>query len=328
MNDADEKSQVCRYHPQERFDSEYMCTVHRGGGKIQRALDNAVSHMAKNAERRGGHVAFTVTFEDGRLLSVTDNTPIRTPIKFEPLSLTKADEEFNEAFHAVTSEIMARSGVPAEYAPNLRMELGKRYVTRDGRITEPAAETKALSSEVRAKYPFTVRIGRLEEFYKGNGSYDMGRQEMPYCLDLVREYDDETPMPPVIQGLDAQIRAAMGLQLEVGKRYVTRSGHVTEPMTATSSTLVSRKYPFSTTVNGGFHVFKANGSWNMNNADLPCDLDLVSEHVSAVTMKLPTSVPFAEVRFEVDRGPSLTACECGSEACGYTTHSTWCPKRS
>lgn len=73
----------------------------------------------------------------------------------------------------------------------MKLELGKRYVTRDGRVTSPLSHF----DQEGALYPYCARIdGELDEdYWQADGAYLYDGRA--YKFDLVREYVDTDPFP-------------------------------------------------------------------------------------------------------------------------------------
>lgn len=93
----------------------------------------------------------------------------------------------------------------------LELQVGKRYVTRDGRSTS-VVEASSKPDGSPSAFPFRAKLGsdQFDTHYAKNGRWMTNGK--PHKHDLVAEFS--------------------GIMLEAGKRYVTRNGEVSKPINA------------------------------------------------------------------------------------------------
>jgi hypothetical protein len=180
------------------------------------------------------------------------------------------------------------SELPQEVKPTLTLELGKRYVTRDGSITEPLEAYTQRTSGGISGGPFRLAFTALldtnqqyEETWCSNGCYYTDGPKS--ILDIVSEYVEE--VNPT-------------LTLEVGKRYVTRDGRVTGTMDFSNSNVF---HGYRAVVGDNQHpsYWKSDGSWS----DVgETSFDLVSEYEPgiSVSFELPPQVTLAPAPLPID----------------------------
>jgi len=139
------------------------------------------------------------------------------------------------------------------------LEVGKRYVTRNGRVTGPIYEVPMPG----CIHSFACVIGENTYTYTAHGAFFHGHVSQD---DLVKEYIEQP--------------AAKKFIVELGKRYVARNGKVSAPVQKWSSP----NYPFMAYFDGVTRTFTDQGSVAHH---YPDSYDLVAEYIEA-----PAAKPF------------------------------------
>lgn len=106
---------------------------------------------------------------------------------------------------------MTSTNTRGNKAPSLTLQVGKRYVQRDGTVTGGLVENG------NSYYPFRCHV--LERNWEADGTWMRGARNQ---RDIVAEYQEpEAPQEPKEKSTMSNIK------LEVGKRYVQHDGTVT-----------------------------------------------------------------------------------------------------
>lgn len=191
--------------------------------------------------------------------------------------------------------------------PTIELEAGKRYLTRAGEVVGPLAETP------HRWYPFFDPASKTT--YARNGRVWLGEESRGDLVAVVadgaaprptaesvlrslverleRDLDDTTVSLDAIHEqvrtarvfLDNQPKNPMPLQLEIGKRYVTRDGQVTSPVRSSGNGV----YPYAVDDllrTGERELYTDCGRWGFY---LEHRLDLVSEYVEETQPSEPNA---------------------------------------
>jgi hypothetical protein len=148
----------------------------------------------------------------------------------------------------------------------LKLELGKKYITRNGAWTAGPIEKNTSHDNMpyKAKF-FNIETGKEcdEIVYRHQGHYWVFNDDGYFCnpveheYDLVSEYTEEAKV----------------FKIEAGKRYITRSGKITQPVQVDPI----RNQPFMAKIGGDTKWYSPNGYW-LNERD-QSEHDLVEEFV-------------------------------------------------
>lgn len=191
---------------------------------------------------------------------------------------------------------------------SFKIELGKRYVTRDGKYYTYAIVTSTANSQ----FPYAATLYKKETgnrhlhfTYTESGSHD-GRTES--SCDLVAEYIPEKP-----------------LELEIGKTYRSRDGKLTTKIISESSN--KDNYDF---ISDSHYHFQKNGSFHSKKVgSFSYPLDLVEEVVSGESQKILTLPLVVGKKYVAKDGQIVTVTETKYETtrgmtrlCKYNTD-TW-----
>jgi len=149
----------------------------------------------------------------------------------------------------------------------LTLEVGKRYVTRDGQITDPLEPFEPLVRSRLAFLAFLDLNRQVKQTWCPDGCYYADGAPSKY--DLVSLYEEPaTPTPPVNPPLT----------LEVGKRYVARDGRVTSPLLVDHCDPI---YPFTDGDGDGDITWRPDGQWSIAGDS---SRDLIKEYVPNITV--------------------------------------------
>jgi hypothetical protein len=156
----------------------------------------------------------------------------------------------------------------------MKLEIGKRYVTSDNKITARIREhNPPYASDCGRPLIIGDINGESRVFYADDGT----RRYSGYCGDIVSEYVEPESVIPILESRITELEARVAelekpepFKLEVGKRYVMRDGSVTSPLVANEHS----RYPLRDLITGS--TFMVTGRWSTAGTS---SRDLVSLYV-------------------------------------------------
>lgn len=164
----------------------------------------------------------------------------------------------------------------------MKIEVGKRYVTRNGNRTRKMEMDPGYD-----RYPFTADVetrGSVKRCtWTPTGEY---YRDLVHDLDLVAEYTG--PDFTLVEECAEDKKEEKEMKIDLGKRYVTRDGSITGKMGEnTSSACLS--WPFRAYIEKPERLYQCSKSWAANGNFIDDgkshSLDLVAEYVEPALPK-------------------------------------------
>jgi hypothetical protein len=215
---------------------------------------------------------------EGQVIKIIDFSPSSLHYKY-----SDGIDTFTEDGFQWRDRQHSPNDLVSEYTEDkvFKIEVGKRYTSRDGSWVSGPVEKHPSQDGYRAKF-FRLDDGteNNEMFYEHQsgywwfseeGSFNVPSNKNPY--DLVKEYTEEKIF-----------------KVEAGKRYYTRNGGITEAVNIDDES----SQPFTAKVYNkdnryqGFKWFNENGHWLKERGE--SEWDLVKEYEEKKTLTLPLQV--------------------------------------
>lgn len=162
----------------------------------------------------------------------------------------------------------------------VRLEEGKRYVLRDGRVTGP------MHAKEHRTYNWWAGVEGFILSWTDDGKFRAWMDAS--AQDVVSEYVEAVEEP---QLKEPQLK----LKLEEGKRYVCRNGDVTTPL-VWDDVGGKTDYPWDGSVDGRYKCWTVDGKLWLEESNIEHDFDLVAEYVEPASVDTGEGVPKGETK--------------------------------